>query len=176
MSKGKDERALNILAKYHANGNIGDPLVRYEYAEMEATIQKGEQKGRWSDLIATKGNRYRSFICLACGVFSQFSGTSITAYYLHDVLDNIGLTDPKYQNKLNGFILMVNMIEAWFWALMVDRVGRRPLFLIASNGMCCTFAIWIALTAQQLKTGDTSYGKGVIAMIFFHNFFYNFAW
>lgn len=64
-----------------------------------------------------------------------------------------------------------------FWALMVDRVGRRPLFLIASSGMCCTFAIWIALTAQQLMHPEkTGFGKGVIAMIFFHNFFYNFAW
>jgi hypothetical protein len=43
--------------------------------------------------------------------------------------------------------------------------------------MCCTFATWIALTAKQLQNPkDTSWGKGVIAMIFFHNFFYNFAW
>lgn len=177
MSRGKDERALKILAKYHANGDDNDPLVRLEYAEMQATISKGEQKGRWLELVNTKGNRYRAFICLACGVFSQFSGTSLTAYYLHDILMKLGIEDPKYQNKLNGFILMVNMIEAWFWALMVDRVGRRPLFLIASSGMCCTFAIWIALTAEQIRHPDQlGYGKGVIAMIFFHNFFYNFAW
>jgi len=176
MSKGKDEKALQILAKYHANGNAEDPLVRFEYAEMKASIAQGEQKGRWGDLFATPGNRYRVFICLCCGIFSQFSGTSLTAYYLHNILDSIGETDPKYQNKLNGFILMVNMIEAWFWSFMVDRVGRRPLFLIAAGGMCCTFSIWIALTAENLKTGNISYGKGVIAMIFFHNFFYNFAW
>jgi len=101
----------------------------------------------------------------------------LTAYYLHDILKNLGITSPNYQNMLNGFILMVNMFEAWFWALMVDRFGRRPLFLIASSGMCCTFAIWIALTATQLKNPDQlGFGKGVIAMIFFHNFFYNFAW
>ena len=177
MSRGKDAQALKILAKYHANGDEDDALVRYEYAEMQATISVGEQKGRWSELFRTKGNRYRAFICLACGVFSQFSGTSITAYYLHNILDGIGYTDPKYQNRLNGFILMVNMLEAWFWALMVDRVGRRPLFLIASGGMCCTFAIWIALTAQSVLHPDQlGFGKGVIAMIFFHNFFYNFAW
>jgi hypothetical protein len=165
MSRGKDERALKILAKYHANGDDSDPLVRLEYAEMQATISKGEQKGRWLELVNTKGNRYRAFICLACGVFSQFSGTSLTAYYLHDILERLGIDDPKYQNKLNGFILMVNMIEAWFWALMVDRVGRRPLFLIASSGMCCTFAIWIALTAQQIQhPTELGYGKGVIAM------------
>ncbi|KIW86259.1 hypothetical protein Z517_01654 [Fonsecaea pedrosoi CBS 271.37] len=177
MSRGKDEKALAILAKYHANGDRDDPLVRFEYAEMKASIGQGEQKGRWSELFRTRGNRYRVFICLCCGVFSQFSGTSLTAYYLHNILQNIGIDSPNYQNMLNGFILMVNMFEAWFWACMVDRFGRRPLFLIASSGMCCTFAIWIALTASQLQhPKQVGFGKGVIAMIFFHNFFYNFAW
>jgi MFS family permease len=195
MSRGKDERALEILAKYHANGNKDDALVRFQFAEMRASIKKDEQKGRWKDLVMTRecfriarhtvlqlsnmvpgGNRYRVFICLCCGVFSQFSGTSLTAYYLHTILVNIGYESAHYQNMLNGFILMVNMFEAWFWAAMVDRFGRRPLFLIASSGMCCTFAIWIALTAEQIKTQKNSFGKGVIAMIFFHNFFYNFAW
>ncbi|KAI4718679.1 general substrate transporter [Aureobasidium sp. EXF-10727] len=198
MSRGRSEEALAILAKYHANGNAEDPLVRFQFAEMKASIALGEQKGRWSDLVSTKANRRRVFICLCCGVFSQFSGTSLTAYYLHNILQNIGIDSPNYQNMLNGFILMVNMFEAWFWACMVDRFGRRPLFLVSddpdsvfvtggstyidtlqicSTGMVCTFATWIALTAKQLESPkEKSWGKGVIAMIFFHNFFYNFAW
>jgi MFS family permease len=124
----------------------------------------------------TAGNRKRVAICLLCGIFSQWSGTSLTAYYLHNILENIGIDSPNYQNMLNGFILMCNMFEAWFWASMVDRFGRRKLFLIAAGGMNFTFAIWIALTATQIRTQQVSFGKGVIAMIFFHNFFYNFAW
>lgn len=130
-----------------------------------------------TDEVAVEGNRYRVFIALACGVFSQFSGTSISGYYLHNILNNIGIDSSNYQNMLNGFILMCNMFEAWFWACMVDRFGRRPLFLTAAGGMCCTFAIWIALTASSIKDPkNLGFGKGVIAMIFFHNFFYNFAW
>ena len=54
MSRGKDEKALHILAKYHANGDRDDPLVRFEYAEMKASIVRNEQKGRWSTLLATR--------------------------------------------------------------------------------------------------------------------------
>lgn len=54
MSRGKDEKALELLAKYHANGDRDDPMVRFEYAEMKASIVQGEQKGRWSDLIKTR--------------------------------------------------------------------------------------------------------------------------
>jgi hypothetical protein len=64
----------------------------------------------------TEANRKRVFLCLCCGVFAQFSGTSLTGYYLHNILEAIGIDSPNYQNKLNGFILMVNMIEAWVWA------------------------------------------------------------
>lgn len=42
--------------------------------------------------------------------------------------------------------------------------------------MCCTFATWIALTAVQNRTGAPGPGKGVIVIIFFHNFFYNLCW
>jgi hypothetical protein len=54
MSRGQDEKALEILAKYHANGDRDDPLVRFEYAEMKASIGVGEQKGRWSELFRTR--------------------------------------------------------------------------------------------------------------------------
>jgi hypothetical protein len=75
---------------------------------------------RNSDILihTPEGNRKRVFLCLCCGVFAQFSGTSLTGYYLHNILEAIGIDSPNYQNKLNGFILMVNMIEAWVWASM----------------------------------------------------------
>ena len=92
------------------------------------------------------------------------------------ILDQVGITDPNFQNKLNGIIGVTNWIEASVFALLVDRIGRRPLFLISNSGMVCTFAVWIALTAVQNNTGDVGPGKGVICMIFFHNFFYNLCW
>lgn len=53
VSRGKNEEALQILARYHANGNSEDPFVQFEFAEMQATIKLGEQSGRWKDLVAT---------------------------------------------------------------------------------------------------------------------------
>ena len=66
MSKGKDERALAILAKYHANGDKDDPLVRFEFAEMKASIAQGEQKGRWGELFATGESPYHNIAMNKC--------------------------------------------------------------------------------------------------------------
>ena len=106
----------------------------------------------------------RVFICVCCGLFPQLCGTGLTGYYLSKILDDAGITDPQFQNRLNGIIAVTNWIEAIFFAFMVDRLGRRPLFLTSNSGMCCTFAIWIALTAIQTKTGSASQGKGIICM------------
>lgn len=40
MKKGKDEQALNVLAKYHANGQTDDPLVQWEYHEIQNAIEQ----------------------------------------------------------------------------------------------------------------------------------------
>jgi len=178
ISKDRPDEAIKIMAKYHANGDLNDEIIQFEFAEIQTAIKLERDKslGRYKDLISTKGNRYRLFICVCCGLFSQLAGTGLTGYYLTKILTEIGITDAQFQNRLNGIIGITNWIEASVFALLVDRLGRRPLFLTSNAAMCCTFAVWIALTAVQNKTGSAGAGKGVIVMIFFHNFFYNLCW
>jgi len=79
VSRGKDEQAFKILAKYHANGDEQDEFVRHEFAELKASIANDSSgKGRWAQLFNTKSARKRTAISMACGVFSQWSGTSLT--------------------------------------------------------------------------------------------------
>jgi len=178
IRKDRPDEALKILAKYHANDDPHDEVIQFEFAEVRAQLQREKDKsqGRYKDLITTPGNRRRLFICVCCGLFSQLSGTGLTGYYLTKVLDDVGITNPEFQNRLNGIIAITNWIEASIFALLVDKVGRRPLFLTSNSGMICTFATWIALTAVQNKTQAPGPGKGVIVMIFLHNFFYNLCW
>lgn len=64
INKGRNEDALTMLAKFHANGVRDDELVQEEYKEIFAHIQRDREEsvGNWRSLLATPGNRRRLMI------------------------------------------------------------------------------------------------------------------
>ncbi|KAF9467734.1 hexose transporter [Collybia nuda] len=169
VNKGKDEQALKTLAYYHADGNEDDPLVRYEFEEIKAAIEFDRTvatKVGYRSLLATPGNRKRMRIIIALAFFSQWSGNGLVSYYLNKVFDGIGIKDPLTQLLINGLLQIWNL----FWALgasaMVDRIGRRILFLTSVAGMIIFFTLQTAMSAYFANTGNTGAAHSVIAFIF----------
>ena len=76
VSVGKEEKALEVLAEYYANGDREDEVVQYAYKEIVETIELeiAGHKTKWSELWSTKDNRWRSFIMIWCGICKQCSG------------------------------------------------------------------------------------------------------
>jgi MFS family permease len=105
LSKERDEEALAVLAKYHANGDEMDRDVQFEFHEIRETLRlefEAKKVSGYLDFFQTKGNRYRLFLVLALGLFSQWSGNGLTSYYFALVMDSIGVTDADTQFKING--------------------------------------------------------------------------
>jgi len=118
ISKGRDAQALQTLAYYHADGDENDGLVRYEFDEIKAAIEfdrtgkwhfgyslivspltrfKVAANVGWKALFSSVGNRKRMRLIIALAFFSQWSGNGLVSYYLTDVLDTIGITNPTTQ-------------------------------------------------------------------------------
>lgn len=57
---------MEILAKYHANGDREDELILHEYNEICYSIQLEEEgsKTRFVDFLKTPGNRRRLLVIL----------------------------------------------------------------------------------------------------------------
>ena len=178
ISKGRPETALKVLADVHANGNQDDEVVQLEYKEIRETLQMEQEfeSNNWSLLWKTKGNRHRLIILVSAGIFSQWSGNGLVSYYINKVLNDIGVTDPNTQLIINGVLQIVNLIVAVTMCFVVDKIGRRKLFLISTGGMLGAFIVWTICSARQDETKSAAAGNAVIAMIFIYYIFYNVAW
>lgn len=101
----------------------------------------------------------------------------LRSYYLHDILESVGLTGSYDQSVFNGGLQIWSFLVAiCFSAMLVDRFGRKKLFMIAAVGMLISFTIWTACSAVYAKTGNEGAGKAVLAMIFLFYGIAGFAW
>ncbi|KAH0846416.1 hypothetical protein AYO21_07147 [Fonsecaea monophora] len=175
--KGRHETAKKIFQRFHGPAS-GQEFVESEYREVLETmaLEKEFASRGISELWSTKGNRHRLLIVVTAGIFSQTAGSGIVSYYIFLVLSQIGITDSNSQLILNGCLTIFNMCIATGMAFAVDKLGRRPLYLTATFGMCIAMTGWTIASQQQQAHGTTAAGRAVIALIFIFMFFYNLAW
>ncbi|KXN89357.1 Lactose permease [Leucoagaricus sp. SymC.cos] len=169
ISKGRDAEALKILAYYHADGDAEDPLVKYEFEEIKAAIEFDRTVAAnvgWKSLFTKTGNLKRLRIIIAIAFFSQWSGNGLVSYYLNRVFDTIGITDPTIQLLINGILQIWNLIWALCASFLVDRIGRRILFMTSVVGMLIFFVLQTVCSALFAQRNDTNAAHAVIAFIF----------
>ncbi|OBT61843.1 hypothetical protein VE03_08804 [Pseudogymnoascus sp. 23342-1-I1] len=180
VAKKRIEEARKVLTKHHAGGDETSLLVEFELKEIEESISFEElvvSESSYMDLIRTPANRKRTFIAFVVGFGAQWNGGGVISYYLTLVLNTIGITSVAQQALINGLLQIFN----WFasvlaGALMVDRLGRRTLFLWSVGGMLVSYIIWTALSSYFNRTLDQNAGNAVVAFIFIYYFFYDIAW
>lgn len=168
IARNKPEKARQMLIKYHGNG-VETSFVQWEYEEISTTLQLEKQaaaESGWKEMVRTPGNRKRCILIIATAIFSQCSGNSLVSYYLVQILESIGMTNPTHQSLFNGGLTIWCFLVALAFAFAVDKFGRRTLFLTAAVGMLISFSIWTASAAMYEKTGKQAYGNTVLAMIF----------
>ena len=101
----------------------------------------------------------------------------MVAYYLTLVLDTIGIKATASQTLINGMLQIFNWtISVVAGAMMVDRLGRRTLFLISTIGMLMSYICWTALNSVFARDNNQTAGYAVLAFIFIYYFFYDIAW
>lgn len=179
VARGRNQEALNILGKYHANGDNNDPTVQYEFQEIRETLQiefQYQTSSSYLDFFRTRGNRYRLLLLASLGLFSQWSGNGLVSYYATDVYNSIGIKDADMQLGLNGGIVLMSLIVSVSCSLLVDRVGRRPLFIAATAAMGVSFIIWTVACSFQEEKHSIPAGRTVIAFIWVFQFAYSVAW
>jgi len=175
VKKGRVEEARRLLTHYHAGGDEHSALVEFEMREIEESVEIEKMiksQTSYLDLFRGAANRKRTAIAGIVGFYGSWTGNAVISYYLVLILDTIGITDTPTQALVNGLLQVWNWLCSVCAALLIDRVGRRMLWLISSGGMCCSFIIWTGLNSKFASTQNPTYGRAVLAFIFVFSFFF----
>jgi len=173
----KQAASKAMLTKFHGDGNPDSEWVKLQLNEYEELLEMDGADKRWWDyraLFKNKSTCYRLFCNVCITIFGQWAGNAVLSYFMGKVLDTIGI--HSVDGKAN--IILINNCQQFCWALfgamLVDRVGRRPLLLFSNVGCCVT---WLAMTvssaiyANSIPAGsdtgsNTAAGTACLAFIF----------
>lgn len=175
ISKDRHEEALQILIKYHAEGDASSTFVAAEFLQISETLRKEKEASTrpWKELISTKANRRRLLVAICVGFFTQWSGNGLISYYLAKILAMVGITSRTTQNQLNVGINCWNIVTAFCSSWMAGWMMRRRQLMIAYIGMTIIFACYTACAGVYAETANKAAGIAVVAMIFLFNGTYN---
>lgn len=187
VAQDRTAEAMALLNKYHAGetfnaASSGDQqpsrLVQYEMDEIVQAIQleKVASATGWGTLVSTPGNRRRTLIAFLVGFMAQWNGIAVVSYYLALVLDTIGIRDTFRQTLINGLLQIFNFGAALSAAFLVDRLGRRTLFLWSGVGMLLSYIVWTACSALVDTEGSKPAGIVVVVCLFTFYFHYDISY
>ncbi|KAK2056217.1 hexose transporter [Colletotrichum caudatum] len=107
---------------------------------------------------------------------AEIPSPSVVSYYLTLVLDTVGITDTFTQTLINGLLQIFNFGAALGAAFLVDRLGRRTLFLWSGAGILASYIVWTACSAVNTETGSKPAGIVVVVCLFTFYFHYDIAY
>lgn len=122
--KGRYAEALAVLTRLH-----GPERAEREVAEIRASLE--QETGSWGELFAP-GMRYALLIGILLAFFNNWTGWSVMGGYIPMLFEMSGLDDRArailqftVTYGCMGLMTVVSLV-------LMDRVGRRPLWMFAS--------------------------------------------
>ncbi|KAL3452713.1 putative hexose transporter [Aspergillus insuetus] len=173
--KDRHEEALDILVKYHAEGDETDEFVQLEFAEIKAAIALDKATGqtKWIDFLRSRGNRKRIALITALGLFSQWSGNGLISYYLKYVMDSVGITKAQTQLGINAGMKTEGLVTNFVFAFFIEILGRRPMYLVSTIGTCVVFNAWTIVSARYEIAPNKGLGYAFVFLTFLYGVFYD---
>ncbi|KAI8335741.1 general substrate transporter [Chlamydoabsidia padenii] len=155
------------LAKQSLLKLRGPPLDAVE-GEIEEWQRESTGPSSSSPLISREvtlrrfltGQQYRHplFLILLIQLSQQFSGINAVIFYSTSIMSTVF---PDSSDRITVFISIVNLLMTVVSAYLMDRSGRRTLFLVSSSAMACSSL----LLGWSIQTGHNQ--SSAVAIVSF---------
>lgn len=162
--KDRHEEALAALKKFRGEGN--EMSAEAEMELIRASLAEEADQGTYADLF--KGhNRRRTLVTMMVAFFFQATGQVFSGHYGAVFVKSLGGINPWTITVSQSGI---NTFTSFCGILMIDRVGRRPLYLVGSFIMGVALMVMGGLGVPQPTTHPLA--SGIVATMLIFQFVY----
>ncbi|WWC92472.1 uncharacterized protein L201_007430 [Kwoniella dendrophila CBS 6074] len=175
IAHGQPEEGLRVIAALDAR-SIDDPVAIADHKKVvDALAAQAQAKATSSRDLLKMGKQQhfrRAMVGASTQLFQQIGGCNAVIYYSTVLFENqIGL-ETQLSLILGGVLSVVYMIFALTSFFLVERVGRRKLFLWGTVGQ----AVSMFITFGCLLPGDAQSAKGAAFGLYFFIAWFGATW
>ncbi|GAA6030357.1 hypothetical protein JCM8097_009068 [Rhodosporidiobolus ruineniae] len=174
----RPDEALAVLRSLRSDRYPDDEILA-EYNDIQIALRMEEEAGEasWSELFKNPPGQqtiHRVWIGMAAQAMQEFSGSNAIIYYASYIFQNslnLGRVNSLLvSGGLQIFFCLASLVP-WF---LIDRAGRRKLFMWGQAGM----AACLAVSAGCVGGGNGSTAAGVVASVSLYLFqaFFTLGW
>lgn len=131
--RGRLDLARQILVRAH-----GQELAERELAEVRASLASDERSrgANLRDLWAPELRRVL-FVGVVVGILQQITGINSVLAYATMIFERVAPRAAALESSFaqTTWITLVNVVFTVVALLLIDRVGRRPLFIVGTAGI-----------------------------------------
>ena len=141
---GRDKEALAILSRIGGVENAAS-----EMAEIRASLS--DRRNRWRDLL-NPGIRRAVWVSFFLAILIHFSGINVVIDYAPAIFKSAGwkIDAALFSTFVVGIANLVFTLVS-FW--IIDRYGRKPLYIVGSGGMAVILLALALIAANNLFHG-----------------------
>lgn len=163
MKRGRLSESLAVLRRLH-----GDEAAEVENREIRATITE-ERLGIGA--LFKRGVRGVMFMAMTLALFQAITGINVIMYYAPSIYTSVGVgaANALAYQVINGLALIAGTISSMF---VVDRLGRRPIMLMAITAMGFSIGMMGAFFGHATGGG---LGWGMVACTLLYIYAFNFG-
>ena len=171
LRRGERDQALAMLARVR-----GTSEIHSELQEIEESLTKAPESGRFSDLFAPS-IRPALIVGIGLAIFQQITGINTVIYYAPIIIQSAGISSASGAILATAGIGVVNVLVTILSMWLIDRKGRRPLLLVGIAGMAITLGVlgfvfrmsnqspwmaWLAVISLMAYVGSFAISLGPI--------------
>lgn len=176
LTRDKHEEAMTVLAALRGRRRDDEEVKLQAGIIMESIRASGHAGGDTPYRALFTGGKTQHFRRMMLGsssqLFQQIGGCNAVIYYLPILLRNSGQTNFM-SLLLSGICMIVYAIFATTSWFIIERVGRRKLFLIGTVGQCLSMCLAFGCL---IPGADSASAQGSVAGFFLFIAFFGATW